>query len=342
MRNQRVGLPGIAIAAMTAIGFVLVDGTAAADAKKPVTIALFVAIQANPVEQAIINAFKRVADDDGAARFVVFDSANSVQTELANCNDAIAARQYDAFALKAVAGPPLTACATAALAKGIPVVAFGNALGPDPDTAARQVKGLSASVIELAKTNGIALADLINQACEAKHADPCKVIYTHGPLAFDWASISRKSLLDTTAARYPKIQVVATGANNFDPNLARSLVKGFLEVHPDVDVIAADADQGAIGSVAALKDLGRVPGKDVLVTGGAFSNHGKELVQSSEMFGSTCLMPMTEAATAAKYAILAARGETIDRPDVEVCKEFSPTGTAPITAADAAKFTPEW
>jgi len=136
--------------------------------------------------------------------------------------------------------------------------------------------------------------------------------------------------------------VVATGANNFDPNLARTLVKGFLEVHPDVDVIAADADQGAIGSIAALKDVGRVPGKDVLVTGGAFSNHGKELVQSGEMFGSTCLMPMTEATTAAKDAILAARGETIDRPDVEVCKEFSPTGTAPITAEAAAKFTPEW
>jgi ABC-type sugar transport system substrate-binding protein len=136
--------------------------------------------------------------------------------------------------------------------------------------------------------------------------------------------------------------VVATGANNFDPNLARTLVKGFLLVHADVDVIAADADQGAIGSIAALKDVGRVPGKDVLVTGGAFSNQGKQLVQSGEMFGSTCLMPMTEAATAAKYAILAARGETIDQPDVEVCKLFAPTGIAPITAEDAAKFTPEW
>src|SRR5581483_1815503 len=191
MHEPRISLPGIGVAAIAAIGLILADGVAAAAAKKPVTIALFVAIQANPVEQAIINAFKRVADEDGAARFVVFDSANSVQTELANCNDAIAAKEYDAFALKPVAGPPLMACATAALDKGIPVVAFGNALGPDPDTAARQVKGLAASVIELANTNGVAIADLINQACEAKHADPCKVIYTHGPLAFDWASISR-------------------------------------------------------------------------------------------------------------------------------------------------------
>src|SRR5204863_8776313 len=80
------------------------SATSASD-KKDVTIALFVAIQANPVEQAIINAFHRIAEQDGAARFVVFDSDNSVQKELANCNDAIAAKQYAAFALKAVAGP---------------------------------------------------------------------------------------------------------------------------------------------------------------------------------------------------------------------------------------------
>ena len=85
-----------------------------------------------------------------------------------------------------------------------------------------------------------------------------------------------------------------------------------------------------------------MPGKDVLVTGGAFSNQGKQLVQAGEMFGSTCLMPMTEATTAAKYAIRAARGEAIEQPDVEVCRVFSPTGVAPITAEDAAKFTPEW
>jgi ABC-type sugar transport system substrate-binding protein len=309
---------------------------------KEVTIALFVAIQANPVEQAIINSFEKVAAEDGSARFVVFDSNNSVQKEIANCNDAIAAQKFDAFALKPVAGPPLMACAEKALAAGIPVVVFGNALGPDPHTAARQVKGLTASVVELAKTNGIAIAELVNAACETKAAAPCEVIYTYGPLAFDWASISRKFFVETIAERYKGIKIVADGTNNFDPNLARTLVKSLVQVHPEVDVIAADADLGAIGVVAGLKDLGKAPGKDVLVTGGAFSNAGKDMLNGGEMFGSTCLMPITEARTAAKYAILAARGEPIDQPDVEVCAVFSPTGVAPITAENAVKFTPEW
>ncbi|MEX0852680.1 MAG: sugar ABC transporter substrate-binding protein [Bauldia sp.] len=310
--------------------------------EKDVTIALFVAIQANPVEQAIINAFTRVAEEDGAARFVVFDSDNSVQKELANCNDAIAAKRFDAFALKPVAGPPLMACATKALDAGIPVVAFGNALGPDPDTAERQIDRLSGSVIELAKTNGLAIAELVNAACAAKQANPCSVIYTHGPLAFDWASISRKFFLETVAAEHKNVTIVATGPNNFDPNTARTLTKSLMLVHADVDVIAADADLGALGVVAALKDLGKVPGKDVLVTGGAFSHQGKGLVEAGEMFGSTCLMPITEAETAARYSILAARGQPIEQPDIEVCKAFSPTGVAPITKENAAMFTPEW
>jgi ABC-type sugar transport system substrate-binding protein len=303
MHTRLIKLAGPKLAAM-AVGAAALAVTAIAPAhaqgKKDVTIALFVAIQNNPVEQAIINAFNDVAKEDGHARFVVFDSNNSVQKELANCNDAIAAGRFDAFALKPVAGPPLMACAKKALAAKIPVVAFGNALGPNPHTANRQVKGLSGSVVELAKTNGEALAELVDMACKAKGASPCKVIYQYGPLAFDWASISRKYFTEIAAAKYKNIKIVASGAYNFDPNQARTLTKSLVQVHGDVDVVAADGDLGAIGIVAGLKDMGIAPGKKVLVTGGAISNQGKGMMAKGEMFGSTCLMPITEAKTSAR------------------------------------------
>jgi ABC-type sugar transport system substrate-binding protein len=311
-------------------------------ASKPVAIALFVAIQSNPVEQAIINNFQKVAEAVGAVTVTVFDSDNSVQRQIANCNDAIAAGKYDAFALKAVAGPTLMNCARAALAAGIPVVAFGNALGPDPNTAARQIPGLSASVVHLARTNGVTLAQLADMACRARNANPCSAIYSHGPLAFDWASLSRKSFEETVAASYPSVKIVASGANDFNPDLARTMIKTLAQTHQDVDVVVVDSDFGAAGVIAGLKDIGRVPGKDVLVTGAAFNNQGRDLMRNGELFGSTCLMPATEALTAAKYTILAARKEPIEKPDVEVCAEFAPTGTAPITAENFEQFTPEW
>ncbi len=333
---------GAAAAILGAVGGLMASGPAVAADKKPVTVALFVAIQSNPVEQMIINSFMDVAKEDGSAKFVVFDSNNSVQKELANCNDAIASRKFDAFALKAVAGPPIMSCAEKALKAHIPVVAFGVPLGPNADIAKRQIKGLSASVVEPANYSGIAAAHLVHDACEAKHAHPCNIIYTYGPLAFDFAAISRKFFEQTVKKDYPNIHIVAEGANNFDPNTARTLTKSLVQVHPNVDVIASDGDLGAFGVIDGLKDLGKKPGKDVLVTGGAISKQGKGLMEAGAMFGSTCLMPVTEARTSAEYAILAARHQPIPHPDVEVCELFSPTGNTPITAANMAKFTPQW
>jgi ribose transport system substrate-binding protein len=107
--------------------------TKSGDANKHVNIAHFVAIQANPVEQVIIKSAK----DTGAANnatVTTFDSNNDVQRELANCQDAIASKKYDAFILKAVSGPPLISCARQAMDAGIPVVVQGTALGPKQTT----------------------------------------------------------------------------------------------------------------------------------------------------------------------------------------------------------------
>jgi ABC-type sugar transport system substrate-binding protein len=323
-------------------GGLIYGGKATAADKKPVTVALFVAIQANPVEQSLINHFEGIAKQDGAATVVVFDSNNSVPKEIANCNDAIASKRFNAFALRPVAGPPLMKCAEAAIAAGIPVVAIGNALGPDPNIATRQVPGLSASVVQLARTNGLAVAQVTNDACAAKKAKPCKVIYTYGPLAFDWASITRKFFEEAVKSDYKNIEIIAEGANNFDPNAARILTKSLVQAHPDVDVIANDGDLGAMGVVAGLKDLGKKPGTDIFVTGGALNGQGKAMIESGEMYGSTCLMPATEAETDARYTIMAARHEAIAQPDVEVCRVFAKTGVGPITAANIGQFTPEW
>jgi ABC-type sugar transport system substrate-binding protein len=340
LRSRRlVALVGVTVA-LVALGVSAISGAAATN-KKSVNIALFVAIQSNPVEQAIINNFQAVAKADGAAKFQIYDSNNSVAKEIANCNDALAAKKFDAFALKAVAGPPLMGCARKALAAHIPVVVFGNTLGPNPNTEKRQVPGLSGSVIELARINGAAVSQLVDQACKSKNANPCNVIYTYGPLAFDWASISRKYFTQGIKS-YPEIKLVTTGEYDFDPNKARTVLKSLLQTHTNIDVIASDGDLGAFGALQALKDVGKKAGTDVLVTGGAINKQGKAFILNGSMFGSTCLMPATEAKVSAKLSIQAARGEKISKPDVEVCRDYSPTGNQPLTKKNVGKFTPEW
>ena len=74
-RARAVGAT-LAVAAILTCVLVISVGTATGKpaAKKHVNIALFVAIQSNPVEQMIINNAKAVAKKDGAANFTVFDS----------------------------------------------------------------------------------------------------------------------------------------------------------------------------------------------------------------------------------------------------------------------------
>jgi ABC-type sugar transport system substrate-binding protein len=115
------------------------------DANKHVNIAHFVAIQANPVEQVIIKSAKDTGKANNAT-VTTFDSNNDVQRELANCQDAIASKKYDAFVLKAVSGPPLIPCAVATEKvvadlkkdKIITVGAGGSKVGVDAIKAGKQ------------------------------------------------------------------------------------------------------------------------------------------------------------------------------------------------------------
>jgi ribose transport system substrate-binding protein len=306
------------------------------DANKHVNIAHFVAIQANPVEQVIIKSAKDTGKANNAT-VTTFDSNNDVQRELANCQDAIASKKYDAFVLKAVSGPPLVPCARAAMAAGIPVVVQGTALGPK-QTTEPQVEGIVGSAITLSTTNGVAVADLTNKACEKTGANPCKVIYLFGPVAFDYASITRKTFNDTVKAKYPNIKVVAQAAANFDPDTGAQQARQLLQVHPDINVVVNDSDPVAIATEKVVADLH----KDKIITVGAGgSKVGADAIKAGKQFGDTVILPATEARAATLMAIKAARKQDVGDTTIDVTKDLSPVGTI-VDASNVDKYKPEW
>lgn len=312
-------------------------GTAKAeDANKHVNIAHFVAIQANPVEQVIIKSAKDTGRANNAT-VTTFDSNNDVQRELANCQDAIASGKYDAFILKAVSGPPLIPCARQAMEAGIPVVVQGTALGPK-QTTEPQVPGIVGSAITLSTTNGVAVADLTNRACEKAGANPCKVIYLFGPVAFDYASITRKTFNDTVKAKYPNIQVVAQAAANFDPDTAASQARQLLQVHPDINVVVNDCDPCAVATQKVVADLNK---DDILTVGAGGSKVGVDAIKAGKQFGDTVILPATEAKAATLMAIKAARKQPVGDTTIDVTKDLSPVGTI-VDESNVDKYKPEW
>jgi ribose transport system substrate-binding protein len=312
------------------------SATSAGDASKRVNIAHFVAIQANPVEQVIIKSAKDTARANNAT-VTTFDSNNDVQRELANCQDAIASNKYDAFILKAVSGPPLISCAKQAMDAGIPVVVQGTALGPK-QTTEPQVPGIVGSAVTLSTTNGVAVADLTNRACQKAKANPCKIIYLFGPVAFDYASITRKTFKDTVKAKYPNIQVVAEAAANFDPDTGAQQARQLLQVHPDINVVVNDSDPVAIATEKVVADLH----KDKIITVGAGgSKVGADAIKAGKQFGDTVILPATEARAATLMAIKAARKQNVGDTTIDVTKDLSPVGTI-VDETNVDKYKPEW
>jgi ABC-type sugar transport system substrate-binding protein len=307
-----------------------------ANADKHVNIAHFVAIQANPVEQVIIKSAKDTAKANNAS-VTTFDSNNDVQRELANCQDAIASKKYDAFVLKAVSGPPLMSCARQAMDAGIPVVVQGTALGPK-QTTEPQVPGIVGTAVTLSTTNGVAVADLTNRACEKTGAKPCKIIYLFGPVAFDYASITRKTFNDTVKAKYPNIKVVAEAAANFDPDTGAQQARQLLQVHPDINVIVNDSDPVAIATEKVVADLHK---NKIITVGAGGSKVGVDAIKAGKQFGDTVILPATEAKAAMLMAIKAARKQDVGDTTIDVTKDLSPIGTI-VDAQNVDKYNPEW
>jgi ribose transport system substrate-binding protein len=310
------------------------SGSASAD--NHVNIAHFVAIQANPVEQVIIKSAKDTARANNAT-VTTFDSNNDVQRELANCQDAIASKKYDAFILKAVSGPPLISCARQAMDAGIPVVVQGTALG-SKQTTEPQVPGIVGSAVTLSTTNGVAIADLTNRACQKSGANPCKIIYLFGPVAFDYASITRKTFNDTVKAKYPNIKVVAEAAANFDPDTGAQQARQLLQVHPDINVIVNDSDPVAIATEKVVADLHK---SKIITVGAGGSKVGVDAIKAGKQFGDTVILPATEARAATLMAIKAARKQNPGDTTIDVTKDLSPVCTI-VDAENVDKYKPEW
>jgi ribose transport system substrate-binding protein len=306
--------------------------TAAAPAKEA-KIAGFVVDSANPYDTALSNAEKAAAEKAGAS-IEIFGAANDPQKQVGQCQDALATQRFNILLIKAVTGPTMVPCARQAIQQGLVVVAVDTPLGPEYSTKP-QVDGLTGSILSLPTTNGKALAEMTEAACA--DADPCKVAYYHGPPAFTFASESLQTFLRTVKAT-GKIDVVDQAASNFDLATGYNLTKSLLAKTPDVNVITADSDQSAEGSLKALKELGKQD--QVKVIGGGGSKRGAALVKSGQQYGTSALYPAGLANKSVELGIKALNKEELGETEADIAT-LVPLGTK-ITKENVEEFNPEW
>ena len=266
----------------------------------------------------------------GGAKVTVFDAANDPKKQLSQLQTAIASGQYQAIVVQPIYGPQLIPTIKQAIAKGIKVVNIDQILGTNPGTAAPPVKGLSGNAVFVQTDIGKKQGQLVNQACAALKANPCKVGYLYSVKVSSLDNAIRKGFDQVTKPH--GVQVVAEGETFYNPANALKAAQTMLQAQPDINLIVG-ADQGATGAQQALN------GQKVILVGYGGGGVGLKNVASGAWYGTVVQRPATEGKLAMQCVVKAVKtGKGCGGIDVLASV---PNGGV-VTKANASKFKAEW
>jgi galactofuranose transport system substrate-binding protein len=145
-------------------------------------------------------------------------------------------------------------------------------------------------------------------------------------------AIDRKKGFDEAIAKCPGMEIVASQDADFTRAEGQEVTETLLQANPDTTAIYAHNDEMALGAIAAIKALGKVPGEDVVVVSIDGSRDALEAVESGELYATVECNPKfgpIAFETMQKYAA----GEPV--PTVLINKDRL------FTQANAAKFVDE-
>jgi ribose transport system substrate-binding protein len=311
---------------LTAIG---ASGAAAGRSASGPRIAYLSFAVANSYDAPMLAAAKAVAKADGAS-VTVFDAANDPKKQLAELQTAITSKQYDGIIVQPIFGPQLIPTIQSAIKSGLKVVNIDQILGTNPGTAAPPVAGLSGNVVFVQTEIGKKQGGLVDAACAALKASPCKVGYLYSVKVSSLDTAIRKGFNLATAGH--NVKVVAEGETFYNPANALKAAQTMLQAQPDMNVIVG-ADQGATGAQQALN------GKTVTLIGYGGGGVGLKAVSSGTWFGTVMQRPATEGKLGMACLIKAIKsGKGCGGIDVLA---GLPNGGV-VTKANASKFTAEW
>jgi ribose transport system substrate-binding protein len=78
-------------------------------------------------------------------------------------------------------------------------------------------------------------------------------------------AIDRKKGFDQAIKQCPGMQVIVSQSADFTRAKGQSVAETLLQSHPDATAIYAHNDEMALGAIAAIKSIGKQPGKDIKV-----------------------------------------------------------------------------
>lgn len=104
-------------------------------------------------------------------------------------------------------------------------------------------------------------------------------------------AIDRKKGFDDAIAQCPGMQVVVSQDGDFTRAKGQSVAETLLQSHPDATAVYAHNDEMALGAIAAIKAIGKVPGQDIKVVSIDGEKDGIKAVAAGDLYATVECSP---------------------------------------------------
>jgi ribose transport system substrate-binding protein len=252
--------------------------------------------------------------------------------QVAQCQDAITSKRYNAIVIVPLDPATPIACVRAAHAAGIPVGTLETAVGKDPYSLKPQEPGVVAVVSAPLQSQVDADAQLIEQACGA--ANPCEII---AEVATANDPFTNQAVAGVATKLGSRVKIVQKIASQYDPGALARALPDVLSAHPGTDVIYSISDQSALAAAPALKSAKLASHVKIVGRGG--SSEGAAGVKSGALFGTTGNWPIQNGAFLGRALTEAVNGQPVKEQSLDILKTDTPVI---VTKDTVDQFKPEW
>jgi galactofuranose transport system substrate-binding protein len=104
-------------------------------------------------------------------------------------------------------------------------------------------------------------------------------------------AIDRKKGFDEAIKQCPDMQVIVSQDGDFTRAKGQSVAETLLQSHPDATAIYAHNDEMALGAIAAIKAIGKTPGKDIQVVSIDGEKDGLKAVAAGDLYATVECSP---------------------------------------------------
>lgn len=110
-----------------------------------------------------------------------------------------------------------------------------------------------------------------------------------------------------------KLDVVASQTANYDRAEGLSVTENILQAHPDIKAILSANDEMALGAIEAVEAAGKVPGKDILITGFDAGDDAVAAVKDGKMLFTVEQQTAEMGEMSVETALKMMKGESVDK-----------------------------